>query len=124
MWRIRSTQMAALQRTVDDQFLHDLAAHLRRSHADAVARRSGEPLEARVRRGLARARSHGIASRRGIATFIATQIETVESFDEHPIARPYFADPSIPPELRMRIALSHITDDDWRTIVRDMAGGA
>lgn len=89
-----------------------MAERLRRDHPDEVEGLADEELLARVRWGLARAESWGLADEASVAAFLLLLFVLGPSFDEYPPIRCRLLRRSVPPGRRMGL-LKELTATQW-----------
>lgn len=107
------SQLAACGEAIDRDLAKVISWHLRNYHARSVQHLTKPLLEERVRLAIARARRWALGTISDLAGFAALMFELAPNFDEHPSFRRVLADPTIPPEAKMKRLSQVITDREW-----------
>lgn len=112
--QLRDPQLRLCGEAIDRDLVKVIYWHLRNHHARAVQFLEKSVLEDRIQFAITKARRYALSTVSDLAGFTALMFELAPNFDEHPSFRSVLADPSIPPEGKLR-RLSHtITDREWK----------
>src|SRR5262245_27294341 len=84
---IRREQISAFHEVAYEILTGAVRDHVARNCAGAVSDWPESVLDARVRLGIKRARSHGLTWSSTITAFVALMVEISPKFDEHPAVR-------------------------------------
>ena len=84
MLRLRSEQMTALGKVVQDEFERRVIVHLRESLPELTADLSDDDLRPRLQRGWKRAEKHGLESQRQAVCYIDTCFLLGDDFEQNP----------------------------------------
>lgn len=123
MLTIRHEQIEAFREVAEAAFERRVAAYVREEHGEEpVALASGEralreldeeALLRLVRRGIARARSHGMTWESTVTAFVVLMFTVAPNFDSHPLIRRALRDPSVEPDLRLEEIWDKVTAENW-----------
>lgn len=122
MLKIGKRQMQVIHAEVEAAYVRDMAAYLRREHADDVAALSDEELDRRAAIAIARALKYDLTWDSSITAFVAIMFSVAPNFDEQPAIRAVMNDESVPPNLRIDALWPRTTDDDWEEAARLASG--
>ena len=112
-FKIRGEQMQEMDRVTEEQFVEKVIANLKSNHADSVQDLPDDVLRERVKRGIVRARGHGLTWERSIYVFVSLMFIVAPNFDEFPPVRACLSDPSRPPDQRVDSMMDTITPQQW-----------
>jgi hypothetical protein len=99
MLRIRDAQMASLAADAQRRFITRTRVHLRGSHPDETAGLDDEGLDARLLRGVERARGRGLVTERDIGQYLELDLLLGAGFEAAPDtawSAAYLDDPDVP----------------------------
>jgi hypothetical protein len=127
MLKIRSEQMKVFEPAANEAFARWLIDYVREEHANvvvtlpqgsgAVAALAVETVDEMVRRGIERARSHGIDSNSAISAFVTLMFVMAPNFDGHPVIRHLLRESEFTPDQRLERLFEVTTDESWDAIV-------
>ena len=102
MLRIRNEQMQAFGNEADREFQQRLVRHVAKMFPKKATALGPAGLRARVRRGVTKARKHGFATERHIATYVDLTMAVGMDFDRLPWAQPVLLDREADAAARIR----------------------
>jgi hypothetical protein len=106
-------QLQACGEAIDRDLVKVIGWHLRNYHARSVQHLPQRLLEERVAHAVARARRYALGTISDLAGYAALMFELAPNFDEHPSFQRVLADPTVPPETKMKRLSQVITDQEW-----------
>lgn len=116
MFRFTHEQLDAMAIVDEDAFIETMRAFVRENDLPG-SELPDSWLSAMIRNGMARARSHGFSTARGVAYFVTIMFEFAPNFDEDPNVEPYLSSRDLSDEQRADLLEAQTTDDDWKRIV-------
>jgi hypothetical protein len=109
--------MDALQKSLREQRMRNLANYLRTKQPELVADIPADELSDVIHNGIARAAKYSINWDSSLALFLAFMLRTAPNFDEHPKIQQLLSDERMEPNARIETMLAHTTDKDWREVM-------
>ncbi|MGD0578511.1 MAG: hypothetical protein ABSC08_06240 [Bryobacteraceae bacterium] len=97
----------------DEELVEHIAGHLCEEQPETLAGLSDAEINRRVRRGLARARSHGFTDPEPATAFVALMFLVSPCFDQHPSIAAAIRSASGTPAERLRTLFSRTSEQDW-----------
>jgi hypothetical protein len=111
--RIRRQQIEAFQHELDRRLAPQIADYLREHHARCILGIAEPTLDARILRGIARARAHGLSTDAALAWFVALTFEVAPGFDRQPAIRAALRDASVRDEDRVAHVMDKVGPEAW-----------
>jgi hypothetical protein len=126
MLTIRTEQITAFERAVDERYIEDLTDYLLQTHPKAPIRsyvRSAllssltrTVVLRLVRNGIARARSHGLTWKGNIAAFVTLMVIVSPNFDQDPVVARILREARESIDRHWESIWDDTTNDDWARI--------
>ncbi len=86
---------------------------IRKANGDRVKDYGDQNLDAMLRIGIERAKSHGLTCAEDIAYFVAIMFEVAPRFDEQTDIRKVLEDTKFPPDIRLEQLFTCVDDAAW-----------
>jgi hypothetical protein len=113
---IRKEQIQHFIAETDEQLVKLIAGIMREANSARVTDYSNETLEAMVKIGIERARTHDFERAEDIAAFVAVMFEISPNFDENSEVKAILEDESFPVEERFKQLWGRVSDETWREL--------
>lgn len=107
---IRSEQIEAFDRAIEEDFVKTVADFVRNRNPVQVAALSEQVLYDRVRYGIARGRQHELTDRSALKVFVSLMFELAPNFDKHPPLAVYLIGSPQDQQRRMSLLLDEVSD--------------
>lgn len=114
MFRLDPRHLEAFRPQAEADFARRIAKHMKRVGTPGVQGLPDKTLTQRIRVGMLRAYSYGMARESTVAAFVALMFQFAPNFDEYPKFARILNNKRIRPDDRIDEVISEASDEDWR----------